>query len=82
MEKTHYKPKRKPKVKESTYGIKIDQADSLLTKLKSVLRKHWLMLIFLIIVYGCYKFCVLVGEEMDKDNSKPTNEIVHPAGSN
>ncbi len=45
---------------------KVEQADSLLTKLKNLLKKHWGFLLLLLFLYGVYKFCVLVGEEMDK----------------
>jgi len=50
---------------------KVDQADSLLTKLKTFLKKHWGILLLLVILYGVYKFCVLVGEEMDKQEEAP-----------
>jgi len=47
-------------------GDKVDQADSFLTKLKTFLKKHWGILLILLSLYGVYRFCVLVGEEMDK----------------
>jgi hypothetical protein len=45
-------------------GEDIDKADSFLTKLKNLLKKHWGLLLFLLLGYGIYKFCVLVGEGM------------------
>lgn len=44
----------------------IDNADSFLDKLWKFLGKHWGKLIILLLAYATYKFCVLVGEEMDK----------------
>jgi len=58
-------------IKISDYEKKIDQADSLITKIWSFLKNHWGKLIVLVLIYGGYKFCVLVGEEMDK----PKQEI-------
>jgi hypothetical protein len=60
----------------SSYEKKIDQADSLITKLWGFLKKHWGKLIILLLIYGGYKFCVLVGEEMDKP--KQEQEQVTP----
>jgi len=58
----------------SDYEKKIDQADSLITKVWDFLKKHWGKLTILLLIYGGYKFTLLVGEEMDK----PKQEQVQP----
>jgi len=52
----------------------IDRADSFLDKLWKFLGKHWGKLLIITLIYGCYKFAVLVSEEMDK----PQEEQVQP----
>ena len=49
----------------------LDKADGFLTKLKNVLKKHWGILLLILIGFGVYKFIVAVGEEMDN----PTTPI-------
>lgn len=66
-------PKEQPKL--SDYETKIDQADSLITKLWSFLKKHWGKLIVLLLIYGGYKFCVLVGEEINKPKKEEVQTI-------
>jgi hypothetical protein len=43
----------------------LDKADGFLTKLKTILKKHWGIMLLLLIGFGIYKFIVAVGEEMD-----------------
>jgi hypothetical protein len=43
----------------------LDKADGFLTKLKTLLKKHWGILLILLLGFGVYKFVVAVGEEMD-----------------
>lgn len=44
---------------------KLDKADGFLTKLKTILKKHWGLLTLLLLGYSVYLFVVAVGEEMD-----------------
>ena len=58
----------------------IDKADSFLDKLWKFLGKHWGKLIILLLLYGAYKFCMLVAEEMDKPQEvKPVDTVYVPA---
>lgn len=60
----------------------IDKADSILTKLKTLLRKHWGILTLLLLGYGVYRFCCAVSEEIDKDAQTPVQEEQYmPAGT-
>lgn len=52
----------------------LDKADSFLTKLKSLLKKHWGILLILLVGFGIYKFVMAVGEEMDN----PTTPVEEP----
>ena len=54
---------------------KVDQADTFLDKLEKLLKKHWFTLLLILLGYGAYKFCVLVGEEMDKQAAQPTEQF-------
>ena len=55
----------------------LDKADGFLTKLKNVLKKHWGILLLILIGFGVYKFIVAVGEEMDNP-STPIEVIDEP----
>lgn len=46
----------------------LDKADSFLTKIGLIWKKHWLKILILLLCYGAYKFCCLVAEEMDKES--------------
>lgn len=52
----------------------IDKADSFLTKLWAFLGKHWGKLLIIGLCFLGYKFCVLVGEEIDKEQETPTEQ--------
>ena len=56
---------------------KLDQADSFLTKLKMLLKKHWGILLLLGAGYCVYAFIGLVGEEMENPTVDPI-ETVEP----
>lgn len=56
---------------------KLDSVDTILTKVTKILKKHWLILIILLIGYGGYEFVGLVQEEINKIN-KPKVEEVAP----
>ena len=45
----------------------IDKVDTILTKVGKLLSKHWKLLVFLLLSYGAYEFCMLVGREMEKE---------------
>lgn len=67
--------RRKPRTdpnKISEYETKIDQADGVITKAWTLLVKHWGKLLIFVLLYGCYKFVVLVVNEIDK----PTQEEI------
>ena len=53
----------------------LDKADGFLTKLKNVLKKHWGILLLILIGFGVYKFIVAVGEEMDNPTT-PVEEVI------
>lgn len=53
---------------------KLESVDNILTKITKIVKKHWLILLFLLLVYGGYKFFVLVGEEMDKAAIVPSQQ--------
>jgi hypothetical protein len=53
----------------------LDKADSFLTKLWKFLGKHWGKLIILLLIYGGYKFCVLVSEGMDKPQVDSAEQV-------
>jgi len=60
----------------------IDKADSFLDKLWKFLGKHWGKLLILLLLYGTYKFFVLVGEEMSKpqvEEANPVDTVYVPA---
>jgi len=59
----------------------IDKADSLLDKLWKFLGKHWGKLIILLLIYGGYKFCMIVAEEMDKPQVEQAQPIDSPVTS-
>jgi Fe2+ transport system protein B len=42
------------------------KVDTFLTNVKMLFKKHWGIMLFLVFLFGTYKFIVLVGEEMDK----------------
>lgn len=65
---------KKEEISLSDAEKKLDQADSVITKAWNILKKHWGKLLIFLLIYGGYKFCVLVGEEMDK----PQQEQVQP----
>ena len=65
---------KKPKISE--YETKIDQADGIITKAWALLKKHWGKLLWFLLIYAGYKFVVLVGEEMDKQDTQ--EEVVQP----
>lgn len=44
---------------------KVEQIDSLLTKVWNLFKKHWWHLLILGAFYGLYKFCMLVGTEIE-----------------
>lgn len=52
----------------------LDKADGFLTKLKSLLKKHWGILLILLLGFGIYKFIVAVGEEMDNPTTTPIEQ--------
>lgn len=54
----------------------IDKADSFLDKLWKFLGKHWGKLLIIGICILIYKFCVLVGEEMERDLENAAQEQV------
>lgn len=56
---------------------KLDKADNFLTKIKTLLKKHWGIILILVLLYGVYRFFSLVGEEMDSDKSTPTEDVTN-----
>lgn len=48
--------------------------DTFLTNLKMLFKKHWGIMLFLVFLFGVYKFTILVAEEMDKP--QPVEEQV------
>lgn len=65
----------KQKPKPSEYETKIDQADSIITKAWALLKKHWGKLLVFLLIYAGYKFVVLVGEEMNKQDQEQVQEV-------
>ena len=57
-------------------GDKLEQADGLLTTLKTLLKKHWGILLICVLGYGAWQFIGLVGEEMDKPEDNKELYIV------
>ncbi len=61
-------------VKISEYEVKLDQADSIITKTWNILKKHWGKLLIFLLIYGCYKFVVAVANT--DVNKYPTEEVI------
>ena len=59
---------------ESDYEKKLDVADSVLDKLTKLLRKHWGILMILLLGYGVYWFWGEVVKEMDKEDEYPQEQ--------
>ena len=58
----------------------LDKADGFLTKLKTLLKKHWGIMLFLLMSFGVYKFIVAVGEEIDDPTPVETEEYYEEQG--
>lgn len=56
-----------PIVSTTEVEKKLDVADNALTKFGIILKKHWGKLLFILLAYLVYQFCVLVKESMDQD---------------
>jgi type IV secretory pathway VirB10-like protein len=56
----------------------LDKADNFLTKLKVLLKKHWVLLLMLGLGYLIYLFSVEVGKEMDNPTEEIKTEVVEP----
>ena len=60
----------------------INKADRFLTSLWQFLGKHWGKLLILGLCFLIYKFCVLVGEEMDRElETAPQENIISYPGT-
>jgi hypothetical protein len=59
--------KDEPIVSTTEVEKKLDVADNALTKFGIILKKHWGKLLFILLAYLVYQFCVLVKESMDQD---------------
>ncbi len=56
----------------SEYENKIVQVDGIIDKIWILLKKHWYKLLIFLIIYGGYKFFVLVGEEIENPTKVET----------
>jgi hypothetical protein len=52
----------------------VDKVDSWLAKVGNLLKKRWWVILTLIVLYGGYKFCVLVGKEIDNPTIEKVKE--------
>ena len=58
----------------SEYENKIVQADGIIDKSWILLKKHWYKLLIFLMIYGGYKFCLLVGKEIENPTKIETVE--------
>lgn len=69
------KPKVSEKPKESEYETKLAQADSLIVKAWSFLKKHWGKLLVFILIYCGYQFCKLVWDDVKLEEQQKIKSI-------
>jgi hypothetical protein len=51
----------------------VDKADSALTKLENLLKRHWRVLVLIAFLYFAYWFCGLVNQEIQADVQHEVN---------